>query len=182
MACHPVHARFNSSRSRLSAISFSIAVTSRHFPFSPSGHHFPFPYSPSNEARICASSFCAFGSSGAGNPAANSNSSRFRASSGDNCSPSKRCASFAYFAAAVFAASPASAAICSVSSVMKFSCTHPAREAFTPRSNNRCSASSINFCASGDVAEAFFPGSFAAVDCPAADPRANTTIAIAQTK
>src|SRR5438094_8490974 len=45
---------------------------------------------------MSASSFCALGSFGAGNPAASSSSRRLRASPGASCNPSNRCASFAY--------------------------------------------------------------------------------------
>ena len=46
----------------------------------------------------------------------------------------------------------ASAAIASVSSVMKFDCTHAAREAFTARVLRRTSVSAMNFSASARVA------------------------------
>src|SRR5208283_2173879 len=56
---------------------------------------------------------------------------------------------------AVLRISFASAAICSVSSVMKFSSTQEAREALLFRSYRRCSASSMNFLASSGVGAAF---------------------------
>src|SRR5215469_13986879 len=100
---------------------------------------------------MSASSFCAFGSFGAGNPAASSSSRRLRASSGSSFNPSNRCASLAYFALAVFSTSFVSAAIFSVSSVIKFSWTQDAREAFMPSSNNSVSPFSMYFFASSTV-------------------------------
>jgi hypothetical protein len=67
----------------------------------------------------------------------------------------------ANFAAAVFRDSLALAAICSVSSVMKFSSTHEAREAFTPRPKSCCSAPSMNFLASSALGAAEFVWAFA---------------------
>src|ERR1700674_629048 len=63
-----------------------------------------------------------------------------------------------------------------------FSCTQLAREAFTPRSNCFCSASSINFCASAAVAEDSLPASFAACGICAPALPAKIKLAHTQTK
>src|SRR2546429_8268710 len=112
------------------------------------------------------STYCALGSFGAENPAPSSSSRRLRASPGASCNPSNRCASFAYSVLAVFNTSFASAAIFSVSSVMKFSSTQDAREAFTPRLNNSVSAFSMYFFASSAVGRALLLSLLAGGVCP----------------
>jgi hypothetical protein len=91
---------------------------------------------------------------GAGNPAASFSSFIFRAITGGSFNPSNRAACVANSTLSVFSTSPASAAIASVSNVMKFSCTHEARDCFTPKSNSRLSASSRNALACSTVGAA----------------------------
>src|ERR1051326_5772702 len=81
--CHPTHAFFSSSGSRLLPMICSRSGRLKHFPFSPSGQYLPFPYSPSIEAAILVSSLRSFGSFGAGSVSESLSSFSFRFASGE---------------------------------------------------------------------------------------------------
>ncbi len=100
-----------------------------------------------------ASSASSLGSlgAGAGTAADSFNSSILRASTSGSFRWSYRVACLANSVVAPISTSLASAAICSVSSVMKFDCTHDARLAFTDRSCSRASALFMNSSASATV-------------------------------
>src|ERR1051325_2757414 len=146
--CQPTQAFFNSSGSRLVLMMFSRSGRLRHLPLSPSGQYFPLPYSPSIDAVIFVNSLRSAGSFGAGRVSESLSSLSLRLSSGDR-------SRFSYFldcsASSVVAAikfSFASAAINSVSSVMKVLFTQSARPPLMLKSSRRFSAPARNFSTS----------------------------------
>src|SRR5215213_1542470 len=146
--CHPNHAFFNSSGSRLLPMISSSSGRLRHLPLSPSGQYLPLPYSPSIDAVIFVSSLRSAGSFGAGRVSASLISLSFRLASGKRSRLSYflDCSASSVVAAMRF--SFASAASNSVSSVIKVLFTQSARPALIFRSSRRFSASARNLSAS----------------------------------
>ena len=151
--CQPTHASSSSSGFVLWAMMRSRSFCEKHFSLpSTCLQYLPLPYMPSSLLASSVSSLRSASLLGAGAVSESFNNKNFLASSGGIFSPSKRRASSASCVVASVSFSFACADSASVSSVIKFSCTHCALLARIPRSKSCASAFLMNACASATVA------------------------------
>src|SRR5689334_15997765 len=151
--CQPTQASSSSSGLALLAMMRLRSLSDRHFSLpSTCLQYLPLPYMPSSLLASSVSSLRSASLFGAGATSDNFSSRNFLASSGGSLSPWKRRASSANCVTTAVSFSLACADMVSVSSVMKFSCTQPARLARTFRSRSWSSAFFMNAWASATVA------------------------------
>src|SRR5689334_17406370 len=151
--CQPTQASSSSSGLVLLARMRLRSFRDRHFSLpSTCLQYLPLPYMPSSLLASSVNFLRSASLLGAGAVSDSLSNRNFLASSGGNFMPSKRRASSANWVTAAVNFSLACAAMVSVSSVMKFCCTHPARLARTARSSSWASAFFMNAWASATVA------------------------------
>src|SRR6476660_6571171 len=152
--CQPTQASSSSSGLALLAMMRLRSLSDRHFSFpSTCLQYLPLPYMPSSLLASSVSSLRSASLFGAGATSDNFSSRNFLARSGGSFSFSKRRASSANCVTTAVSFSLACADMVSVSSVMKFSCTQPARLARTFRSRSWSSAFFMNAWASATGAD-----------------------------
>src|SRR4029077_6316604 len=183
--CQPTQASSSSSGLVLLAIMRLRSFNDRHLglasaaPAAAGLQYLPLPYMPSSLLASSVSSLRSASLLGAGALRDNFSSRNFLARSGGSFIPSKRRASSASWVTTAVSFSLACADIVSVSSVMKFSCTHEARLALTLRSSSWSSAFFMKASASATVGAALacwaagFADGLLAPACPSAVPAAS---------
>src|SRR5579864_2796508 len=152
--CQPTQASSSSSGLVLLARMRLRSFSEKHFSLpSTCLQYLPLPYMPSSLLASSVSSLRSASLLGAGAVSDNFSSQNFLARSGGSFNPSKRLASSASCVTTAVSFSLACADMVSVSSVIKFSCTHCARLARMLRSSSWSSAFFMNAWASATVAE-----------------------------